>query len=84
MHFQYIALKILFNFFQTGRIKFLTRFLKMVHTETEVSVYLDPGENCKKDISRFFALIWCIVRFQSYSTQHIIQCRKFHEQHQGV
>lgn len=44
----------------------------MVHTEREISVYLDPGENFKKDISKFFTLIWCIVCFKSYSTQHII------------
>lgn len=53
LHFHYIALKILFNFFQTRRIKLLARFLKMVHIEIEISVYLDPGENCRKDISKF-------------------------------
>lgn len=53
LRFHYIALKILFNFIQARRTKFLTRFLKTVHIEIEISVYLDPGENCRKDISKF-------------------------------
>lgn len=42
-------------------------------------IYLDPGENFEKDISKIFALIW---RFKSYSTWHMMQCREFHKQRQ--
>lgn len=74
LHFQYIALKILFNFIQTRRKKFLTGFLKMVHIETEISVYLDPGENHKRTYPSFFLnLVYCGLYILQHMAHHTVQ-----------